>query len=69
MKNIKNINIASDGSLYFSYRLESALNNKLVNFQKQDEKSFSLNQKKQKRTLDSKYSSYHKKKIFKIELY
>lgn len=65
MKNFKNINISSDGSLHFCYRVESALNNKVINFQKQDDKNFALNQKKRKKTVESKYSSYYKKKYLK----
>lgn len=49
MKIFKSINVSSDGSIYFSYSVETALDNKIVNFQKQDDKSFSLNQKKQKK--------------------
>ena len=62
MKVFKNINISSDGSLYFSYSVEATLDNRLISFQKQDDKNFSLNQKKRKKTVESKYSSYYKKK-------
>lgn len=65
MKNFKNIYISSDGSFYFCYKVESALNNKVINFQKQDDKNFALNQKKRKKTVESKYSSYYKKKYLK----
>lgn len=65
MKAFKNINISSDGSFYFSYNLEVSLNNKFVNFQKQDDKNFALNQKKRKKIVESKYSSYYKKKYLK----
>lgn len=62
MKVFKNIVVSSDGSLYFSYSVEAALDNKLINFQKQDDKNFSLNQKNRKKIVESKYSSYYKKK-------
>lgn len=65
MKIFKIVNISSDGSLYFSYSPETSLNNKFVHFQKQDDKNFAFNQKKRKKTLDSKYSFYYKKKYLK----
>ena len=65
MKVFKNIVISSDGSLYISYNVESALDNKLINFHKQDDKNFSLNQKKRKKIVESKYSSHYKKKYLK----
>ena len=64
MKILKNIIISSDGSCYFSNLGEVSLN-KLVTFKKQDEKNFSFNQKKKKAVVDSKQSSYHKKKYLK----
>lgn len=62
MKVFKTIIISSDGSLHFSSHVEAALTNKLVRFQKQDDKNFVLNQKKQRKNLESSYSSYYKKK-------
>ena len=64
MKILKNIIISSDGSYYFSNLGEVSLN-KLVTFKKQDEKNFSFNQKKKQAAIDSKQSSYHKKKYLK----
>jgi len=65
MKAFKTIIISSDGSLYFSLNIEASLTNKLVNFQKQDDKNFVLNQKKRNKNVESKYSSYYKKKYLK----
>jgi hypothetical protein len=65
MKIFKSINVSSNGSLYFYHNVETSLNNKLVNFQKQDDKNFNLNQKKIKKNMESKHSSYYKKKYLK----
>ena len=65
MRNFKNINISSDGSFYFCYNTEILSNSKLVIFQKQDDKNFNFNQKKIKNTIESKHSSYYKKKYLK----
>ena len=65
MKVFKNVVISSDGSFYFSYNVEAALDNKFVTFRKQDDKNFNLNQKKRQKTVESKYSSYYKKKYLK----
>jgi hypothetical protein len=65
MKIFKSVNISSDGSLYFCHNIEISLNNKLISFQKQDDKNFSLNAKKSKRIIESKHSSYYKKKYLK----
>jgi hypothetical protein len=65
MKILKNIIISSDGSYYFSNSGEVSLSNKLFTFKKQDEKNFSFNQKKKQAIVDSKQSSYHKKKYLK----
>jgi len=65
MKILKNIIISSDGSYYFLNSGEVSLSNKLVTFKKQDEKNFSFNQKKKQAVVDSKQSSYHKKKYLK----
>lgn len=65
MKIFKNINVSSNGSFYFCYNIETSLNNKLISFQKQDDKKFVLNQKKYQKSLDSKYSSSNKKKYLK----
>jgi hypothetical protein len=65
MKSFKNINVSSDGSLYFCYNSETVSNSKLVVFQKQDDKNFNFNQKKVKNSVESKHSSYYKKKYLK----
>ena len=65
MKAFKTIIISSDGSLYFSFSIETSLTNKLVSFQKQDDKNFVLNQKKSNKNVESKYSSHYKKKYLK----
>ena len=65
MKTFKNINISSNGSIYFCYNTEISYPNKLVTFQKQDEKNFNFNQKEVKNNLDSRQSSYYKKKYLK----
>jgi hypothetical protein len=65
MKVFKIVNIFSDGSVQFSSSIEAALTNKLVSFQKQDDKNFTLNQKKRKKSVESKYSSLYKKKYLK----
>lgn len=62
MKTFKNINVSSNGSVYFYYNKETLANLKLVVFQKQDDKNFNFNQKKVKNTIESKHSSYYKKK-------
>lgn len=65
MKAFKTIIISSDGSLYFSFSIETSLTNKLVSFQKQDDKNFVLNQKNSNKNVESKYSSRYKKKYLK----
>jgi hypothetical protein len=65
MKVFKIITISSNGSYYFSNVGEISLNNKLVIFQKQDDKNFSFNKKKRQTVIDSKQSSYYKKKYLK----
>jgi len=65
MKFFKNINIASNGSLYFRYNAELMCPDNFINFQKQDEKNFNFNQKKAKSNIDSKQSSYYKKRYLK----
>lgn len=65
MKTFKNINVSSDGSIYFCYNKETLANPKLVVFQKQDDKNFNFNQKKVKNVHESKHSSYFKKKYLK----
>ena len=62
MKVFKIINVSSDGSYYFSDLGETSLINKLVVFQKHDDKNFSFNKKKSQSIIDSKQSSYYKKK-------
>ena len=65
MKTFKNISIASDGSLYFCYTTELSRSTNLISFQKHDEKNFNFNRKKAKNNIDSKQSSYYKKKYLK----
>ena len=65
MKVLKNIIISSDGSYYFFNSGEVSLSNKLVSLKKQDDKNFSFNQKKKQAVVDSKQSSYYKKKYLK----
>jgi hypothetical protein len=65
MKIFRIVIISSDGSYYFSNSGETSLTNKLVIFQKQDDKNFSFNQKKGQSILNSKQSSYYKKKYLK----
>jgi hypothetical protein len=65
MKIFKTVIIFSDGSVQFSSNIEAVLTNKLVSFQKQDDRNFVLNQKKHKKSVDSKYSSLYKKKYLK----
>jgi hypothetical protein len=65
MKSFKNINVSSDGSFYFCYNSETVSNSKLVIFQKQDDKNFNFNQKQIKNSIESKHSSYYKKKYLK----
>jgi hypothetical protein len=65
MKVFKTVIIFSDGSVQFSSNIEASLTNKLLSFQKQDDKNFVLNQKKHKKSMESKYSSLYKKKYLK----
>jgi hypothetical protein len=65
MKIFKNIIVSSDGSCYFFNSGEVSLSNKLVSFKKQDDKNFSFNQKEKQAVVDSKQSSYYKKKYLK----
>jgi hypothetical protein len=65
MKILKNIIISSDGSCYFLNSGEVSLSNKLVGFKKQDDKNFCFNQKEKQAVMDSKQSSYYKKKYLK----
>lgn len=65
MKTFRTIVVFSDGSFYFSSELETGLTNKLVIFQKHDDKNFILNQKKNKKNMESKHSSSYKKKYLK----
>ena len=68
MKIFRTIIISSDGSYYFSNSGETSLTNKLVIFQKQDDKNFSFNQKKSQNITDSRQSSYYKKKYLKYNM-
>ena len=65
MKILKSITISSNGSYYFSNLGETSLPNKLVVLKKQDDKNFSFNQKEKQAVVDSKQSSYYKKKYLK----
>ena len=65
MKVFKTITVSSDGSYYFSNLGEISLTNNLVVFQKHDDKNFSFNKKKSQSIIDSKQSSYYKKKYLK----
>ena len=65
MKIFKTITVFSDGSYSFSQLGDTSLTNKLVIFQKQDDRNFNFNQKKGQTTTDSKQSSYYKKKYLK----
>jgi len=65
MKILKVITVFSDGSYSFSLTGDTSLTNKLVIFQKQDDRNSSFNQKKNKVTIISKQSSYYKKKYLK----
>lgn len=65
MKVIKTIIVFSDGSCSFSSVGETSLTNKLTIFQKQDDRNFYFNQKKGQVAIDSKQSSFYKKKYLK----
>ena len=65
MKRFKNIVVSSDGSCYFCDVGENLLTNQMIVFRKQDDKSFSFNQKKGQVVIDSKHSFYYKKKYLK----
>jgi len=65
MKTIKSLIISSNGSCYFCNLGEILLSNKLVVLKKQDDKNFSFNQKEKQAVVDSKQSSYYKKKYLK----
>jgi hypothetical protein len=68
MKIFRTIIVSSDGSYFFSNSGETSLTNKLVIFQKQDDKKFSFNQKKGQNIIDSRQSSYYKKKYLKYNI-
>jgi len=66
MKLFKKVNISSNGSFYFCYKVEtSASKDKSIFFQKIDDKNFVLNQKKAPSSIDSKHSLSYKKKYLK----
>jgi hypothetical protein len=65
MKIFKIIRVFSDGSYSFTSAGEASLINKLVIFQKQDDRNFSFYQKKGQVIIDSKQSFYYKKKYLK----
>jgi len=60
----RTIIISSDGSYYFSNSGETSFTKPVI-FRKQDDKNFSFNQKKGQNIIDSKQSSYYKKKYLK----
>ena len=64
MKTFKRIVISSNGSCYF-YNSGILLSNKLVVFQKQDDKNFTFNQKKEQIVVDSRKFAHYKKKYLK----
>lgn len=64
MKFIRKIYILSDGSLYFSYELQTS-DNTFVSCSVEDEKTFFLNKKNRVRQLNLKSSLEYKKKYFK----
>ena len=65
MKIFKIITVFSDGSYSFSLAGETSLTNKLVIFQKQDDRNCGFNKKKNQIVIDAKQSSYYKKKYLK----
>ena len=65
MKIFKIIKIFSDGSVQFSSAITTALTNKSIDFQKQDDKNFAFNQKKHKKIIESNHSSVYKRKYLK----
>lgn len=65
MKLFKSIIISSDGSFHFCPKSDASLKNKLIIFTKQDEKNFSLNQKRVKKVMEFSHLSYYKKKYLK----
>ena len=62
MKAFRNINVSSDGSLYFCSNSEISSNLQQVIFQKRDDKNFNFNQKIKTSNIESRHSSYYKKK-------
>jgi len=66
MKILKRLKISSDGSISFFQSGKNAYaSNKLVVFEKQDDKNFIFNQKVKKAAIDSKQSTFYKKKYLK----
>ena len=63
MKLLKNVIIASDGSINFLNRTVKTYN--LVSFQLQDDKNYSFYQKTKKTNIDSKHLQIYKKKYLK----
>ena len=63
MKIFKNIIVSSDGSCYFLNSGEISLFNKLVVFNKKDDKNFSFNQKKNRVLLTQNNPLITKKNI------
>ena len=65
MKLFKIVNIASDGSISFSYNSKNSDLDKSIFYLKHDERNFMFNQKKIKASVESEYSSYHKRRYLK----
>ena len=63
MKSLKNMIIASDGSVNFLNRTVKTYH--LVSFQLQDDKNYSFYQKTKKNNIDSKHLQTYKKKYLK----
>jgi hypothetical protein len=64
MKIFKIIKVSSDGSYFFSTVGETSLTNKLVAYQKQDDKNFSFTKKKGQTLMDSTKQSFYLKKKY-----
>ena len=67
MKNFKIISIFSDGSFNFSstFNVKVISITNFISFQKEDDKSFILNKKKNKKNIEYKHLSDYKKKYLK----
>ena len=65
MEFFKTIEVSSNGSYFFCYKSKISVKNRLIKFQKKDDKNFYLNQKKIKNPIDSTSSLYYKKRYLK----